>query len=145
MPLVGLTAYFHYTRWLPEFVTESTWALAAMDRARSYLRRKGLVQDHDDAAANGDEAEGEGKKETKTKKGKVAEKFAAWRKERKEKAGLDAAAVDGDEAEGEGKKRKRWETGEKFAAWRKEKKEKATQAVGKWFGRVDFGSRLVME
>ena len=43
VPLVGLTATFHYTKWMPPFVGEGKWVAEGVEKYGNYLRRKGWL------------------------------------------------------------------------------------------------------
>lgn len=43
VPLISLAATFHYTNWLPPYITEGAWVKQGMERFGPYLRRKGWL------------------------------------------------------------------------------------------------------
>lgn len=43
LPLVSFAAAFHYTNWLPPYITEGAWVQQGMQRFGPYLRRKGWL------------------------------------------------------------------------------------------------------
>lgn len=43
VPLVGLAATFHYTNWLPPYVSEWAWVQQGIERFGRYLRKKGWI------------------------------------------------------------------------------------------------------
>ncbi|KAJ9640011.1 vacuolar protein sorting-associated protein 1 [Coniosporium tulheliwenetii] len=43
VPLIGLAATFHYTRWLPPYISEGAWVQAGIEKFGRYFRRKGWL------------------------------------------------------------------------------------------------------
>ena len=43
VPLLGLAAVFHYTKWMPPFVGEGKWVADGVQKYGSYLRKKGWL------------------------------------------------------------------------------------------------------
>lgn len=43
IPLFGFFGLFHYTHWLPPFVSEYKWFSGSVERAGGYLRKKGWL------------------------------------------------------------------------------------------------------
>ncbi|KAF2096131.1 hypothetical protein NA57DRAFT_43907, partial [Rhizodiscina lignyota] len=43
VPLVSLAAAFHYTNWLPPYITEGAWVKQGMERFGRYFHRKGWL------------------------------------------------------------------------------------------------------
>lgn len=43
VPLFGLAATFHYTRWLPPYISEGQWVSAGIEKFGNYFRRKGWL------------------------------------------------------------------------------------------------------
>ncbi|EON62975.1 hypothetical protein W97_02201 [Coniosporium apollinis CBS 100218] len=43
VPLIGLAATFHYTRWLPPYISEGAWVQAGVEKFGRYFRRKGWL------------------------------------------------------------------------------------------------------
>lgn len=41
VPLFGLAALFHYTNWLPPYITEGAWVKLGIEKFGKYLRKKG--------------------------------------------------------------------------------------------------------
>lgn len=44
VPLVGLAATFHYTQWLPPFISEGKWVSDGIEKFGRYFRRKGWLE-----------------------------------------------------------------------------------------------------
>jgi hypothetical protein len=44
-PLFGLAAAFHYTNWLPPFISEGKWVSEGVERFGKYMRKKGWIGD----------------------------------------------------------------------------------------------------
>ena len=65
VPLIALAGTFHYTHWLPPFVSEGKWISDGVEKFGRYFRRKGWITDAQEAEA---EAEVEGGRTGKTKK-----------------------------------------------------------------------------
>lgn len=59
VPLFGLAGFFHYTQWLPPFVSEWKWIAVGTEKFGNYFRRKGWVGPKDKAEI--DEVEQRGK------------------------------------------------------------------------------------
>ncbi|TKA38269.1 hypothetical protein B0A54_09209 [Friedmanniomyces endolithicus] len=55
VPLFGLAALFHYSNWLPPFISEGRWVTEGTERFGRYFRRKGWISE-----AEGDEVIGGG-------------------------------------------------------------------------------------
>jgi len=45
VPLFGLAATFHYTHWLPPYISEGAWVSAGIEKFGNYFRRKGWLGD----------------------------------------------------------------------------------------------------
>ncbi|KAF2483247.1 hypothetical protein BDY17DRAFT_324000 [Neohortaea acidophila] len=45
VPLLGLTAAFHYGNYLPPFISEWKWAKEGAEKYGNYMRRKGWIQE----------------------------------------------------------------------------------------------------
>lgn len=43
VPLFGLAGFFHYTDWLPPYISEGAWVKEGMDRFGRYARKKGWI------------------------------------------------------------------------------------------------------
>ena len=43
IPLFGLAATFHYTRWMPPFISEGKWVSDGVEKFGNYFRRKGWL------------------------------------------------------------------------------------------------------
>lgn len=43
VPLVGLAATFHYTGWLPPYISEGAWVKEGVEKFGRYFRRKGWL------------------------------------------------------------------------------------------------------
>ena len=43
VPLFGLAATFHYTRWMPPFIGEGRWVSDGVEKFGSYFRKKGWL------------------------------------------------------------------------------------------------------
>ncbi|KAI4115120.1 MAG: hypothetical protein LQ345_004227 [Seirophora villosa] len=48
IPLFGLFGLFHYTHWLPPYISEFKWFSNSMERAGGYLRKKGWLGEEDE-------------------------------------------------------------------------------------------------
>ncbi|TKA83599.1 hypothetical protein B0A55_00405 [Friedmanniomyces simplex] len=53
IPLFGLAAFFHYSNWLPPYISEGKWVSEGTEKFGRYLRRKGWISE-----AEGDEVSG---------------------------------------------------------------------------------------
>jgi hypothetical protein len=69
VPLVGLTAAFHYFRWLPSYFAEGQWMQESVKKLGRYARRKGWIGDEErrevelgvrEGRVQGNEENGEG-------------------------------------------------------------------------------------
>lgn len=60
VPLFGLTAVFHYTDWLPPYVTEGAWVKQGVEKFGKYLRKKGWIGDEDGGGGDRWYGRGEG-------------------------------------------------------------------------------------
>ena len=49
IPLLGLAAVFHYTRWMPPYISEGKWVSDGVEKFGNYFRRKGWLG-HDQAS-----------------------------------------------------------------------------------------------
>lgn len=49
VPLFTLTGIFHYTQWLPPYISEGKWVSNGVEMFGSYFRRKGWLGDEDEA------------------------------------------------------------------------------------------------
>lgn len=47
IPLFGLAATFHYTEWLPPYISEGAWVSQGVEKFGNYFRRKGWLGDED--------------------------------------------------------------------------------------------------
>lgn len=45
VPLFGLAAAFHYSNWLPPYISEGKWVSEGTEKFGRYLRRKGWISD----------------------------------------------------------------------------------------------------
>ncbi len=43
IPLFGLATTFHYTRWMPPFISEGKWVSDGVEKFGNYFRRKGWL------------------------------------------------------------------------------------------------------
>lgn len=43
IPLLGLAATFHYTRWMPPFISEGKWISDGVEKFGKYFRKKGWL------------------------------------------------------------------------------------------------------
>lgn len=43
IPLFGLAATFHYTKWMPPFISEGKWVSDGVEKFGSYFRKKGWL------------------------------------------------------------------------------------------------------
>ncbi len=43
VPLFGLAATFHYTKWMPPFISEGKWISDGVEKFGNYFRRKGWL------------------------------------------------------------------------------------------------------
>lgn len=43
VPLLGLAGIFHYTRWLPPYISEAKWVSTGVEKFGRYFRRKGWL------------------------------------------------------------------------------------------------------
>ena len=43
IPLFGLAATFHYTRWMPPFISEGKWVSDGVEKFGNYFRKKGWL------------------------------------------------------------------------------------------------------
>lgn len=59
VPLFALTGYFHYTNWLPPYISEWKWAAEGMDKFGRYARRKGWLSAAESEEINKVEKKGE--------------------------------------------------------------------------------------
>lgn len=48
VPLFGLAGVFHYTDWLPPYISEGAWVKQGVDKFGRYLRKKGWLGDEED-------------------------------------------------------------------------------------------------
>lgn len=49
IPLLGLAAAFHYTQWMPPYISEGKWVSDGVEKFGNYFRRKGWLG-HDQAS-----------------------------------------------------------------------------------------------
>ena len=49
IPLLGLAATFHYTRWMPPFISEGKWVSDGVEKFGNYFRKKGWLGEEDKA------------------------------------------------------------------------------------------------
>lgn len=47
VPVLGLAATFHYTKWMPPFIGEGKWVAEGVEKYGSYLRKKGWLGDEE--------------------------------------------------------------------------------------------------
>ena len=47
IPLFLLTGIFHYTRWLPPYISEGKWVSDGVEKFGRYFRKKGWLGDDD--------------------------------------------------------------------------------------------------
>ncbi|KAM3417323.1 hypothetical protein BST61_g5575 [Cercospora zeina] len=45
VPLLGLAAVFHYTNWLPPFISEGKWVSDGVEKFGKWMRKKGWLSD----------------------------------------------------------------------------------------------------
>ncbi|KAI9887358.1 MAG: hypothetical protein M1823_000783 [Watsoniomyces obsoletus] len=45
VPLLALTGIFHYTQWLPPYISEGKWVSIGMDKFGRYFRKKGWLKE----------------------------------------------------------------------------------------------------
>lgn len=43
VPLFGLAATFHYTQWMPPFISEGKWVSDGVEKFGNYFRKKGWL------------------------------------------------------------------------------------------------------
>ncbi len=48
IPLLGLTAAFHYWRWLPPYFAEGAWISASVEKFGRYFRKKGWITEQEE-------------------------------------------------------------------------------------------------
>ena len=48
VPLLGLTGIFHYSQWMPPFISEWKWATDGVEKFGRYFRRKGWLGEVDE-------------------------------------------------------------------------------------------------
>jgi hypothetical protein len=53
VPLFGLAALFHYSNWLPPYVSEGKWVSEGTEKFGRYLRKKGWISAEDESSASG--------------------------------------------------------------------------------------------
>ncbi|KAK3679790.1 hypothetical protein LTR78_000166 [Recurvomyces mirabilis] len=53
LPLFGLAAIFHYTNWLPPYISEGKWVSQGIEKFGRYLRKKGWISTEEEAGASG--------------------------------------------------------------------------------------------
>jgi hypothetical protein len=58
VPLVGLAATFHYTDYLPPYISDSDWVKEGVEKFGRYFRRKGWFQEA--ASDDGESVDGDG-------------------------------------------------------------------------------------
>ena len=51
VPLFGLAGLFHYTRWLPPFISEGKWVADGLDKFGKWFRKKGWLGDMNEHGA----------------------------------------------------------------------------------------------
>ena len=49
LPLLGLAAVFHYTQWMPPYISEGKWVSDGVEKFGKYFRKKGWLG-HDQAS-----------------------------------------------------------------------------------------------
>lgn len=47
VPLFGLAAAFHYTNWLPPFISEGKWVSDGVEKFGRYMRKKGWISEEE--------------------------------------------------------------------------------------------------
>lgn len=45
VPLLGLAGIFHYTQWMPPYISEGKWVSDGVEKFGNYFRRKGWLGD----------------------------------------------------------------------------------------------------
>lgn len=60
VPLFGLAAFFHYSNWLPPYISEGKWVSEGTERFGRYLRKKGWITDDEGAKGGKWYGRGEG-------------------------------------------------------------------------------------
>lgn len=85
VPLLGLAAFFHYSSWLPPYLSEGQWVAQGTRKFGRYLTEKGWIGDEDVEPGSGNRSgrgEGEGEGEGGAGAGAgvrvVAELATAW-------------------------------------------------------------------
>lgn len=53
VPLFGLAAFFHYSNWLPPYISEGKWVSEGIEKFGRYLRKKGWISAEEEAGASG--------------------------------------------------------------------------------------------
>ena len=48
IPLFGLAGFFHYSQWMPPFVSEGKWVAEGVEKFGQYFRRKGWLGEVDE-------------------------------------------------------------------------------------------------
>ena len=73
MPLVGLILSFHYYQWLPPYIAEGKWVIEGVEKFGKYFRKKGWIEDKEEARVE---------KETKAGRAKQVQKRVSqvWNK-----------------------------------------------------------------
>ena len=69
VPLLGLFGAFHYYRWLPPYFAEGKWVLEGVEKFGRYFRKKGWIEDREEAKVE---------EETKEGNAKQIQKRASW-------------------------------------------------------------------
>ncbi|KAL9114706.1 MAG: hypothetical protein Q9227_001384 [Pyrenula ochraceoflavens] len=102
VPLVGLTATFHYTQWLPSWFAEGEFVLKATGRIGKYARKKGWITEGEESQAEHYVEQGEDVEEREQKQRGTA-------RQRVKK--LFGRAEEENGAENEKKKSSMWQKG----------------------------------
>nr|POE72802.1 hypothetical protein CFP56_30741 [Quercus suber] len=50
VPLLGLAAFFHYSNWLPPYISEGKWVSEGTEKFGRYLRKKGWISEETSGA-----------------------------------------------------------------------------------------------
>ncbi|MCJ1250916.1 hypothetical protein MMC30_008144 [Trapelia coarctata] len=53
VPLLTLTAFFHYSGWMPPFISEGKWVSDGMTKFGRWFKRRGWIRDGDAVGADG--------------------------------------------------------------------------------------------
>ncbi|KAI9834578.1 MAG: hypothetical protein M1819_002954 [Sarea resinae] len=58
IPLFGLAAAFHYTNYLPPYISEGRWVSDGVEKFGNYFRRKGWIEEEGDVGEDGKKKRG---------------------------------------------------------------------------------------